>query len=492
MDPIKVADNISPFVIYIICSLPLVYFAIRHGTTFLLNIALRLTGQKKTTDPRGCRRLGLPPGRSNLHDEFDPKYQEGVPSDYDDHHDDNDDVLPNWRIKALFAYPIKSCAGVEFDVADVVGTGLAYDRQFCFAEYVTPGEGKLDGKNSPRWEFRTMRNVRFSKLALIRPEIWVPDPTSPDYSPDLEEVKSQGVLVIYYPRTVSFCRGRFLSSLVTKLGMALGLCAREASFQVPLHPSQGHDYPSVPVQLWKDFPLACDYGRHIPTELREFLSAGTDDAPPLTLFRADPAHYRAIFRCAPRKSELGFQPHTGFADAYPLHMLNLASVQDVARRCSYAIPRLSARRFRANIIIQGPSAYEEDSWKRIRVGGGRTRKNRNQKSETRDQRPSNKKGDKEEDGDSDGVEIYTVCRTVRCRLPNVDPDTGIRHPTEPDRTLKSFRCIDAGDPKNACLGMQLVPAVEEFTIRVGERISVLETGEHFYIKMLAPGDPAVG
>lgn len=31
----------------------------------------------------------------------------------------------------------------------------------------------------------------------------------------------------------------------------------------------------------------------------------------------------------------------------------------------------------------------------------------------------------------------------------------------------------------------------EFTIRVGERITVLETGEHFYIKMLASGDPAV-
>jgi hypothetical protein len=31
----------------------------------------------------------------------------------------------------------------------------------------------------------------------------------------------------------------------------------------------------------------------------------------------------------------------------------------------------------------------------------------------------------------------------------------------------------------------------DFTIRVGEKISVLETGEHFYIKMLAPGDPAV-
>lgn len=49
-----------------------------------------------------------------------------------------------------------------------------------------------------------------------------------------------------------------------------------------------------------------------------------------------------------------------------------------------------------------------------------------------------------------------IPQTVRCRLPNVD----IRHPVDPEKTLKSFRCIDAGDRNNACLGMQLVPAVE--------------------------------
>lgn len=460
MDPFPINVSVSSppsTFIYIICSAPLIYFAIYHGTKLLLDAAFLYNRQKKTASPRGCRRLGLPPGQSNIHDEFDPKYRRGVPPD----EEEDDDGKPNWRIKALFAYPIKSCAGIEFDVADVVGTGLAYDRLFCFAEYVTPSNNSNspDGEKAKdfRWEFRTMRNGRFSKLALIRPEIWVPDPSSPSYSPDLEEVKSGGVLVIYYPRAIPSSSSR-LSSLAIRLGMALGLCAREASFRVPLHPPPGHQYPSVPVRLWKDFPVAFDYGRHIPAELREFLSPDDDDddddaPPPLTLFRADPASYRAIFRCAPRKEQLGFQPHTAFADAYPIHMLNLASVQDVAERCSHAIPRLSVRRFRANIIIQGPEAYAEDAWKRIRVGGGRRRT----RKETPDQKTS---AEKEDDDDDDGVEIYTSCRTVRCRLPNVDPDTGIRHPTEPDKTLKSFRCIDAGDPKNACLGMQLVPAVE--------------------------------
>jgi uncharacterized protein YcbX len=60
--------------------------------------------------------------------------------------------------------------------------------------------------------------------------------------------------------------------------------------------------------------------------------------------------------------------------------------------------------------------------------------------------------------------------------------TGEKHPLEPDRALRRFRNIDpgAGD-KVGCLGMQMVPIVEEGTIRVGDEVTVLETGEHFYI-----------
>ena len=69
------------------------------------------------------------------------------------------------------------------------------------------------------------------------------------------------------------------------------------------------------------------------------------------------------------------------------------------------------------------------------------------------------------------------------QLPNVDPDTALRHPSEPDKTLKAFRCIDPGDHHNACLGMQLVPAKNErFRIRVGDRVEVLERGKHLYLK----------
>lgn len=390
----------------------------------IIPILVIISYSQRPNRPRGCRRLGLPPGRTNLHDEYEPKYSRGMPSGRID-----ETGQSSWRVKALFTYPIKSCAGLELDIADVAVTGLTYDRQFCFAEYVTPSSG-----DQARWDMRTLRDGRFSKLALVRPEIWVPDPSARDYDPGLEEVKSQGVMVIYYPR-VSRRRFKYLE----KLGVFMGLLSPELSLRVPLFPPDCDIYPSVPVRVWKDYPVAYDYGQHIPQSLRDFISIADSDAKPLTLFRVNPSHHRQIFRNAPRKEELGFQPVTGFADAYPIHLLNLASVRDVASRCAAAIPELSIRRFRANIIVQGPEAFEEDHWKRIRL------------------RPQDSK---QRDGDNDAIDIYTVCRTVRCRLPNVDPDTGIRHPSEPDRTLKSYQRIDPGCEMYACLGMQLVPSVQ--------------------------------
>ncbi|KAF9895056.1 hypothetical protein FE257_004684 [Aspergillus nanangensis] len=437
----------------------------------LLPILLLLRQQclSGSAHPRGCRKLGLSPENSNLHDEYDPKYSQGVSEK-----STAEDGRPAWRIKALFAYPIKSCAGVELDIADVIPTGFTYDRQFCFAEYVVPkpnpSVASPDQQQQPHWVARTMRDGELSKLALVRPEIWLPDPSAPDYSPDLDEVKSNGVMIISYPR---FTRGPLHSSLLS-LATTLGLLPKHLSFQVPLYPPREDAYPCTPVKIWKDSPFAYDYGHHLPATLREFLVS--DPSPkstprgPLTLFRVNPSHLREIFRCAPRKEDIGFQTVTGFADAYPLHLLNLASIHDLARRCTHAIPRLTVRRFRANIIVQGPPAFAEDHWKRIRVGPAGYSATRHDA----------------------GAEIYTVCRTMRCRLPNVDPDTGVRHRSEPDRAMKSYRRIDPGDFTNAALGMQLVPVPREFALRVGDSLEVLETGEHFYIKMLAPGEKVEG
>ncbi|KAL4749126.1 hypothetical protein BDW72DRAFT_214331 [Aspergillus terricola var. indicus] len=423
---------------------------------FILTIYTVVRFSAKNTpsiSPRGCRRIGLPRTQSNLHDEYDPKYSNGFSESSKDERG-----RPAWRIKALFTYPIKSCKAIELHESEIVPTGFAFDRQFCFAELDETGN----------WIARTLRNRGFNRLALVRPEIWVPDTSMQGYRSDLEEVRSGGVMLVYYPRPNPY-RGlgwTAVQSAIFITGLYLGLIAREASFAVPLYqPSESAntepDYSVTleRVKIWKDNPLAYNYGKYIPSSFHDFLNEGFPDFNltkrhssnkshrHITLFRVNPTYAREIYRNAPRKQELGFQPRTGFADAYPIHILSLSSVRDVNARCVKDIPDLSARRFRANVIIQGPKAFEEDDWKVIRISPAIAKRIASEE-------------DDEEDSAEQGLVIYTACRTIRCKLPNVDPDTGIRHPSEPDRTLKSYRRIDKGDLTNACLGMQAVPAVK--------------------------------
>lgn len=508
----------SLFLAYALCLSPvflLLYFELSSARS-----AARL--------PKGCRKLGLFKQFSNLRDEFDygtdgkrrTRSRKGRSDNRDhdgssggDYGEEEEEEEKKIRIKALLAYPIKSCAGVEFNVAEVIETGMKYDRLFTFAEFVEnttasttctdctaiTKEGNVE-KPSGRWVTRTMRDAKFSKLALVQPEIWVPDPSSPSYHPKRPEVISNGVLVVHYPRPLPSTNNP-IHRFCSRLFRILRLTPLTESFQVPLEPPPGHSYPTAPLRIWRDSPTSIDYGTHVPTSLRTFLQI-----PPtkrFTLFRSDAAHTRAIFRCAPRKEELGFQPNTGFADAYPLHLLSISSVRDVAERVRPTIPRLTARRFRPNIILEGSDKYAEDNWKQILfIPGCNARsvremqprhqqqrlqqqqkedeeekekefenENENKSKKEGGERGERKKSDEHDVVEDDkvqvqkiirhkerGVKVYTSCRTVRCRLPNVDPDTGERNTVEPDKTLKSFRCIDGGDPKNACLGMQLVPA----------------------------------
>lgn len=68
-------------------------------------------------------------------------------------------------------------------------------------------------------------------------------------------------------------------------------------------------------------------------------------------------------------------------------------------------------------------------------------------------------------------------------MPNVDQVTGEKHASEPDRTLRAVRAVDGGaGPNIGCLGMQMVPISKDSALRVGDEITVLEIGEHCYMK----------
>lgn len=115
--------------------------------------------------------------------------------------------------------------------------------------------------------------------------------------------------------------------------------------------------------------------------------------------------------------------------------------------------------------MSGSPAYDEDDWKKITFHPLVNEK----KSQT-----------------TGKATFHVSCRTTRCKLPNVNPDTGIRHGIEPDKTLRASRAIDKGAPKKGCLGMQMTPLFEdngsqEFYLEVGMSTEVLERGEHMVV-----------
>jgi len=99
---------------------------------------------------------------------------------------------------------------------------------------------------------------------------------------------------------------------------------------------------------------------------------------------------------------------------------------------------VSMRRFRPNLVVTGSQPYEEDLWRRIRVGD---------------------------------VLFEGVKNCSRCVFTTVDPDTGEKDPdTEPLRTLSSYRKRPAG---GVYFGQNLVPR-SHGVVRLGDTVEILE------------------
>ena len=348
-------------------------------------------------------------------------------------------------VHSLYVHPIKSCRAVKVEEAEVLSTGLKFDRCFTFAELQdSVWKPNMDPSETTNWKFVTQR--KYSGLANIRLEIWVPDVESPQYSPKEANVLSGGVLRVRYPDPKS--------NTAFKM------------FDIPYSPTQDQiskmGYTMENLSIWKDRPdalLISSTNHAWPPRWIKDIRAYLRCSGHLALFRVATGHERQVFRCAPSKEQLGYQSVVGFVDSYPLHILGLSSVADVDQQLAIKYPEVAklaefkqstASRFRANIYFDGPEAFAEDSWKRIRIGQSI---------------------------------YYVACRTTRCELPNTDQWTGEKHSKQPSELIRGYRDIDTGAGKGkACMGMQMVPATECGIIRVGDEIEVLETGAHHYIK----------
>ncbi|KAI1142294.1 MOSC domain-containing protein [Hypoxylon sp. FL0543] len=368
------------------------------------------------------------------------------------------------RVQSLVVYPVKSCKGIELTRSKVLPSGLQFDRLFTFAQLKSPFPVSVDStdeeKSKHKWEFITQR--QFSRLANVTVDLWLPD----EMKLRKQSMKTnEAFLILRFPWKEDGWRG-VLSSITAKL--ARGRSAKpEIEILLPVDfPSDAeikeNGYTFEKVRIWKETVTALNMQRELPEELRRYLGVSNK----LGLFRINPDQLREVHRCAPTKEEAGYQPVTGFQDAYPLHLMNLNSVKQFSSEVpkDETLKELDVLRFRPNIILSGAEAYDEETWKQIRFKPGSS-------------------------GLYNDVVFHVSCRTVRCKMPNVDPATGIRHPSEPDKSLRAKRAVDEGAPLNGCLGMQMIPLFDpslgedrEGWIAVGMTVEVEERGHHVYIK----------
>ncbi|KAK4992730.1 hypothetical protein LTR66_004837 [Elasticomyces elasticus] len=413
-----------------------------------LATAIYLAYQTTTTTPGvpGCRRLGLI-GRSNF---FDLHMKQEITSAI-------------CKVKALFIYPLTSCAPVELDVAEVEPSGLRYDRLLTLAQLETKRVDKEPGDMSVSTEWRhywrSIDRQYFPRLALLTTQIWVPDPSSPSYSPECEWVQSQGCIVgrfsfkpdwswNIHDRDARAKNWEILTAIIYQRSMNAEPCVE---FRIPFLPTgeraEERHYTREDVLFGKVRLHATNMANELPPDVLAKLKYFLGVSNPLALFRIDQEEQWNVLKNAPSTKEAGYEPSMRPDDACPLHPLKVASVHHLASSLPESHSRdLSALRFRANIYIEGSSAFPEDNWKLLRIGNS----------------------------------TYQVSRhTARCRLLNIDSKTGTEDHNELERTPNKRCAIDEDAKPGACLDVQILPllryvgALEK--IVVGDVVEVIET-----------------
>ncbi len=179
----------------------------------------------------------------------------------------------------------------------------------------------------------------------------------------------------------------------------------------------------VKVQIWNDNVEAALEPDLYSQALSQYLGMNC------RLVRYAPFSQRRV-----RSLSQDWKPEVRFADGRPLHLINTKSIEDLSSRLGQEVPR---DRFRANVIFAGNAAYEEDLWKRIRLGE---------------------------------VIFSQPKPCARCVVLNIDQSIGQLTGAEPLKTLQSYRPKTEAGPT---FGALWIPE-NVGTIRESDVLEVLE------------------
>ncbi|OJJ60037.1 hypothetical protein ASPSYDRAFT_88923 [Aspergillus sydowii CBS 593.65] len=326
------------------------------------------------------------------------------------------------EIISLRVYPIKSCRGFETPATKQCMTGLDLDRRWMIVDAVTH-------------VFLTIRQI--PEMTLITTGL----------SPDDE-------------------------SLLLSTTAEPGKKGDDNTIAIPSHPDEAwlaqHTTLASDIKIWDT--VTDGYVYNPETGVNQMFSTFLNR--PVVLVYKGPTPRVLKGNGDPRV--LGRVQDTNFPDVLPVLIASQASIDELNGRLkAQGHEEITIERFRPNIIIRGRegAAWVEDSWKTVRV------------SEPVVVDPHSDGGLLEKGSHPEKALTFDiVARCGRCQVPNVDPETAVKHKNQPWDTMMSYRRVDEGLKYKPCFGMLGVPR-EEGEIRVGMRFDVLEeTTEHRYIK----------
>ena len=163
--------------------------------------------------------------------------------------------------------------------------------------------------------------------------------------------------------------------------------------------------------------------------------AGPEVAAWLTAWMGEPCRLVYMHASTHRPVDARYaQPpaRVSFADGYPFLLIGEASLADLNDRLPQPI---TMARFRPNLVVAGAAPFEEDGWRRIRIGE---------------------------------IIFDVVKPCARCVITAVDPDTATPG-KEPLRTLATYRKVDS----EVMFGQNVIHRGRG-TLSIGDAVEVLE------------------
>lgn len=177
----------------------------------------------------------------------------------------------------------------------------------------------------------------------------------------------------------------------------------------------------INVQIWKDNVTALKYNHDVNDWFTEAirLKCSLVHMPYYTKRNVNP--------------EFAKNKIVSFADGYPFLIIGEESLNDLNNKLKMPLPM---NRFRPNLVFSGGEPFDEDRWKRFKIGD---------------------------------VEFCAVKPCSRCVITTINQDTGIKS-KEPLKTLSTYRGKNGG----VLFGMNLVTE-ETGTIKFGDEIKIIRS-----------------